>query len=118
MVQYVGTLEVQPEQVDLKSASLEIILKARKWVQKRMKVIRYADQDGWKAALHYLGDDIAETEEETKRMRKSKKETENYAPICVIHLPLDAITNLLTFYCSLWSTPRDQLGYFSFGSAS
>ena len=53
-----------------------MIKKGKTIIHDRMKVIRYADRDGWKAALHFVGDDIAETAEEAKRMRKSKKETE------------------------------------------
>ena len=41
-----------------------------------MKVIPYADRDGWKAALHYVGNNIVEIEAQAKKMQKFKKETE------------------------------------------
>ena len=73
---FVSALEVQPDQAELKNASLEMIKKGKNLIHERMKVIRFADRDGWKAALHFVGDDIAESVEEAKRMRKSKKETD------------------------------------------
>ena len=73
---YVSVLEVPAEQAQLKSAALEMVEKGKKIIHDRLKIIRYADRDGWKAALHFVGDDIAESEAEAKKMRKSKKETE------------------------------------------
>ena len=72
----VTSLEVTRDQADAKKATLEYIEKGKKLSRERMKIIRYADRDGWQAALHFVGDNIAETEAEAKRMRKSKKETE------------------------------------------
>ena len=39
----------------------------------RIKLIKFADREGWKATLYYEGDKIAETEAEEKKIRKSKK---------------------------------------------
>ena len=36
-------------------------------------LIRFADQDRWHIALDIIGDDIADTEEEAKKMRMSKR---------------------------------------------
>ena len=72
----VQPLNVPEEQKEVKKLALEGITKGKEIVHERAKLIRFADRDGWKAALHYLGDNIAETEAEGKKMRKSKKETE------------------------------------------
>ena len=73
---FVKALEVDRDQADLKKGAVDFIEKGKKLTRDRMKVIRYADRDGWQAALHFVGDNIADTEAEAKRMRKSKKETE------------------------------------------
>ena len=73
---FVSALEVQHEQAELKAATMDAIAKGKKLTHDRLKVIRYADRDGWQAALHFIGDDIAETAEEEKKMRKAKKETD------------------------------------------
>ena len=39
-------------------------------------MIRFADREGWKAAKIFKGDDIANTPEEAKRMKKAKKDAE------------------------------------------
>ena len=43
------------------------------FTQKRLKVLRLADKDGWDAALAYLSDDLADDEGDRKCMRKAKK---------------------------------------------
>ena len=73
---FVGSLDVSPEQVQLKAASMKAIEQGKQIAHDRMKLIRFADRDGWKAALHFQGDNIADSAEEAKKMRKSKKETE------------------------------------------
>ena len=73
---FVGALDVRAEQEEMKAASIEAIKKGKEIVHDRMKIVRFADRDGWKAALHFVGDNIADSAEEAKRMRKSKKETE------------------------------------------
>ena len=40
------------------------------------KLIRFEDREGWKEALLFKGYNIAQSEAETKHMRKSKKEAE------------------------------------------
>ena len=72
----VDAMELPEDQAVLKATALEAIEKGKNIVHERLKVIRYADRDGWKAALHFLGDNIAESEAEAKRMSKSKKETD------------------------------------------
>ena len=73
---FVGTLEVQPDQADLKSSALDFIKKGKHLTHERLKVIKFADRSGWQAALNFVGDDIAETPEEAKRMKKGVKEAE------------------------------------------
>ena len=73
---YVDVLEVTNEQEVFKAGAMDMIQKGKALVHDRLKLIRFADREGWKAALHFEGDDIAESEAEAKRMRKSKKETE------------------------------------------
>ena len=73
---FVDALEVTAEQAELKSGAMDMISKGKKIVHDRLKLIRFADRDGWQAALHYVGDDIADTEEEAKKMRKSKKDSD------------------------------------------
>ena len=73
---FVDALEVQGEQADLKTGALGMIEKGKQLVHDRLKLIRFADRDGWQAALHYAGDDIAGTEMEAKKMRKSKKDSD------------------------------------------
>ena len=74
---FVATLEVPPAQQEIKDGALSFIQKGKELTHERIKVIRFADRDGWSAALRYLGDDIAETEAEAKAMRKSKKDVES-----------------------------------------
>ena len=69
-------LEVTNEQEVFKTGASDMIKKSKALIHERIKLIRYADREGWKAALHFEGDDIAESEAEAKRMRKSKKETD------------------------------------------
>ena len=73
---FVETLEVPPGQEEIKTGALSFIAKGKKITHERLKVIRFADRDGWAAALNYLGDDIAETEAEAKAMKKGKKEAD------------------------------------------
>ena len=73
---YVDSLEVAQEQAPLKTGALETIQKGKNLVHERLKLLRSADRDGWKVALYYEGDNIAENESEAKRMRKSKKEAD------------------------------------------
>ena len=73
---FVDSLEVPVQQEEIKEGAMNYIKKGKELVHQRLKVIRFADKDGWSAALNYLGDNIAETEAEGKAMRKSKKEAE------------------------------------------
>ena len=45
-------------------------------VYNHLKLLRFADRKGWKAARNFKGDNIADSPEETKRMKKAKKEAE------------------------------------------
>ena len=49
------------------------INKGKNVAHERLKIIRFDDSNGWKAALHFLGDNIVETEAEGKQMKISKK---------------------------------------------
>ena len=65
---FVGSLEVSPEQAELKASATAAIEKGKGLTHQRLKVIKFADRDGWQAALHFVGDNIAESPEEAKRM--------------------------------------------------
>ena len=71
-------LEVGADQETLKTGALSFIEKGKKLTHDRLKLLRFADRDGWTAALNYLGDQIAETEAEAKAMRKGKKEADRF----------------------------------------
>ena len=73
---FVGALEVPRDQSEIKTSALEFIKKGKDLTHDRMKVIKFADRDGWQAALNFVGDNIAETPEEAKRMKKGVKEAE------------------------------------------
>ena len=73
---YVEVLDVSNDQAVFKQGAIDMMKKGKSLIHERIKLIKYADREGWKAALYYEGDKIAETEAEEKRMRKSKKETE------------------------------------------
>ena len=75
---FVQVLEVGAEQETLKTGALSFIEKGKKLTHDRLKLLRFADRDGWTAALNYLGDQIAETEAEAKAMRKGKKEADRF----------------------------------------
>ena len=72
----VGVLQVPEEQKELKDAALKFINEGKRLPHERLKVFRFADRDGWSAALNFLADDIAENEKDEKRMKKGKKEAE------------------------------------------
>ena len=72
----VGVLQVPEEQKELKDAALKFINEGKRLSHERLKVFRFADRDGWAAALNFLADDIAENEKDEKRMKKGKKEAE------------------------------------------
>ncbi len=74
---YVDALEVDPEQGELKKGALNFIKEGKNFTHERLKVIRFADRDGWSAALNFLADDIAQDEKEEKRMKKGRKDAEN-----------------------------------------
>lgn len=56
--------------------ALECINEGKKLSRERLKVLRYADTEGWDAAFNYMSDDLAENEQDRKRMEKSKKKAE------------------------------------------
>ena len=41
-----------------------------------MKLLRFAGREAWKAARNFKGDNIADSPEKAKRMKKAKKEAE------------------------------------------
>ena len=73
---FVGTLEVSTEQAELKASATAAIEKGKHLTHQRLKVLKFADRDGWQAALHFVGDNIAETPEEAKRMKKGIRDAE------------------------------------------
>ena len=72
----VEATEVTDDTKLLKEGAIKLMEEGKEILEKRLQLIRYADKEGWLAALHYEGDDIAENEAEAKKMRKSKKDTE------------------------------------------
>ena len=62
----VDSLEVTPSQEQAKTSSLEAINKGMDIVHERLKIIWFGDRDGWKVALHYLGDNLADRGQEEK----------------------------------------------------
>ena len=73
---FVDALEVPASQEELKTGAMNYIAKGKQLTHDRLKVIRFADRDGWPAALNFLSDLIAQTEAEAKAMRKGKKEAD------------------------------------------
>ena len=55
----------------------EIVEKGKKLCKTRLKALRLADKEGWDTALNYLSDDLADDENDRKRMRKAKKTAES-----------------------------------------
>ena len=78
MERFVQVLEVGADQETLKTGALNFIEKGKQLTHDRLKLLRFADRDGWTAALNYLGDQVAETEAEAKAMRKGKKEADRF----------------------------------------
>ena len=74
---FVNTLEAPPAKEEIEEGTMAFIEKLL--TNERMKFIRFADREGWSAALCYLGHDIAETEAEAKAMRESKKDIKGRA---------------------------------------
>ena len=68
--------EVREDAIMLKEGAIDLMNQGKKILNERLKLIRFADKEGWAAALNFEGDDIAENEAEAKKMRKSKKDTE------------------------------------------
>ena len=59
-----------------KEGALQMMEKGKALIHDRIKLITFADQEGWPAALLYKGSNIADTEAEAKKMAKAKKEHE------------------------------------------
>ena len=53
-----------------------LCVKGKALVKKRLKVLKYANKEGWDAALEYMSDDLADDEADRKRMQKAKKKAE------------------------------------------
>ena len=54
----------------------ELVAEGKKLSKQRMKVLKLADKDGWGTAFEYLSDDLADDENDRKRMKKAKKAAE------------------------------------------
>ena len=76
---FADVLQVPEDQKQLKDQLIDFMKEGKKLTRDRLKVIRFADRDGWSAALKYVADNIAETEKEEKRMKKGKKEAREEA---------------------------------------
>ena len=74
---FVEALEVPPAQEEIKQGGMAYIDKGKSLTYERMKVIKFADREGWSVGLRYLGDNIADTEAEAKAMRKSVKDIQS-----------------------------------------
>ena len=68
--------EASPDTAVFKQGALDLVKSGKEKLSERIRLIRFADRDGWPAALRYAGDDIALDEAEEKKMRKSKKDTD------------------------------------------
>ena len=69
-------MEPSPDQQVLKDSATKFIKEGKNLTHQRLKVLRFADRDGWSAALNFLSDNLAENEHEEKRMKRGKKEAE------------------------------------------
>ena len=59
-----------------KDAAMKSVKRARKMLERRMKMIRFADRNphGWLAVEQYLSDDLASDSEDDKRLKKAESE--------------------------------------------
>ena len=73
---FVEAADFKEDSQPLKDPILNLMEKGKNMLYERMKLIRYADKETWRAALLFEGDDIADNETEEKKMKKSKKEAE------------------------------------------
>jgi hypothetical protein len=73
---FVDTLQVPDDQKELKTGTMKFITEGKTLTHNRLKVFRFADKEGWVAAMNFVSDDIAEDEKEEKRMKTGKKEAE------------------------------------------
>ena len=73
---FVGALDVADDQKELKAAALKYMEEGKRITHDRLKLIRFADRDGWSAELNFPSDDIAENEKEKKRMKRGREEAE------------------------------------------
>ena len=73
---FVEACEVTEESRSFHQGAIDMMNKGKQILHERIKMIKFADKESWQAALHFEGNDIAETEAEAKKMQKSVKETE------------------------------------------
>ena len=73
---FVAAMEPREGHGELKDGAEDFIRRGKALVHNRLKVLRFADRDGWSAAMNFLGDDIADDETEAKKMKRGKKEAE------------------------------------------
>ena len=69
--------EPQEASEEMKTAALDFHAQGEKLLAERIKIIKFADREGWKAALKYQGDDLAENEADERRMKRSRKDAES-----------------------------------------
>ena len=73
---FVEAMQVVPDHTELKDGAMKFIKEGKRLTHDRLKVLRYADREGWSAALYFVSDDIADDEKEEKRMKRGKKEAD------------------------------------------
>ena len=68
--------EVKEDTESLKDSAISFH-EGEKILKERLKLIKYADREGWKAAIYYEGDDLAENEADERRMKRSRKDADS-----------------------------------------
>ena len=63
------------EQETQKAKSL--LEKGKKIISNRMKALKIADKEGWDVALAYLSDELVSDDEQEKRLKKARRDTES-----------------------------------------
>ena len=65
--------QAMPDTETFKKGAVDLIQKGKKKLGDRLKIIKFADRDGWHAALLYEGDNLAEDDSDTRRMKNSNR---------------------------------------------
>ena len=54
-----------------------LLEKGKKIINNRMKALKIADKEGWDVALAYLSDELASDDEQEKRLKKARRDTDS-----------------------------------------